>query len=82
MSSGQSSAGRKANGILQIATGSASNEAGRQAKGKAVMESVKATVRRLPPGLREYEFIAILGESWQVGKGKVDWMSYDEGKTS
>jgi regulator of nonsense transcripts 3 len=39
-------------------------------------------VRRLPPGLTEVEFCAILGADWAVGNGKVDWFSYAAGKIS
>lgn len=39
-------------------------------------------MRRLPPGMTEEEFWSILGEEWQVGKGRVDWASYSEGKVS
>lgn len=48
---------------------------GREAK-------LKVLVRRLAPGLTEEEFHLILGEGWKVGRGKVDWISYQKGKVS
>jgi regulator of nonsense transcripts 3 len=43
---------------------------------------LRLIVRRLPPGLTQAEFRAILGEEWQLGAGKVDWFAYKEGKIS
>lgn len=38
------------------------------------------SIRYLPPGLKEFECTAILGEDWSVGKGRVDWASFEPGK--
>lgn len=32
--------------------------------------------------MTQSEFVSILGEDWQVGKGKVDWFSFAPGKVS
>jgi regulator of nonsense transcripts 3 len=70
---------RKTNG----ATGAqSSNDAPKAPRVKAPVQGEKVTVRRLPPGMTEEEFIAILGDEWTVGHGKVDWFSYWEGKVS
>jgi regulator of nonsense transcripts 3 len=42
----------------------------------------KLLIRRLPPGLTQAEFDAALGVEWQVGKGKVDYFLFKEGKVS
>ncbi|KAJ3499042.1 hypothetical protein NLG97_g657 [Lecanicillium saksenae] len=42
----------------------------------------KLVLRRLPPGMTEDECLTILGETWALGKGKVDWFSYIPGKIS
>ncbi|UZP34001.1 hypothetical protein NXS19_001817 [Fusarium pseudograminearum] len=49
---------------------------------KAHNEGEKLTIRRLPPGMTEAEFASILGSEWEVGKGKVDWFCFAEGKIS
>lgn len=41
---------------------------------------LKLEIRRLPPGLTEAEFEAILGDEWRLGHGKVDWQEYRRGK--
>ncbi|RGP67997.1 hypothetical protein FLONG3_8332 [Fusarium longipes] len=51
-------------------------------KTKAHNEGEKLTIRRLPPGMTEAEFLSILGSEWEVGKGKVDWFCFAEGKIS
>lgn len=43
---------------------------------------MKLVIRRLPPGLTQSEFTAILGPEWELGNGKVDWFSYAPGKVS
>ncbi|KAI1816634.1 Smg-4/UPF3 family-domain-containing protein [Poronia punctata] len=47
-----------------------------QADGKRVI------IRRLPPGMTEDEFWAILGDEWKPGHGKVDSARYDDGQIS
>jgi hypothetical protein len=32
--------------------------------------------------MTQEEFVAILGDEWMVGRGKVDWFSYWPGKVS
>jgi hypothetical protein len=39
-------------------------------------------IRRLPPGMTEDEFWAILGDEWKPGKGKADWVRYHDGEIS
>lgn len=70
---------RKANGVT---VGSSSNDAQKTPKMKAPAQGEKVVVRRLPPGMTEEEFVAILGDEWRVGNGKVDWLSYWPGKVS
>lgn len=43
---------------------------------------LKLHVRRLPPGLTQAEFETALGDYWKVGRGKVDWFLFKEGKVS
>ncbi|KAH6885806.1 Smg-4/UPF3 family-domain-containing protein [Thelonectria olida] len=57
-------------------------EAPRPPKSKPQNEGEKLTIRRLPPGMTQAEFTSILGDDWQVGKGKVDWFSFELGKVS
>jgi regulator of nonsense transcripts 3 len=42
----------------------------------------KLLIRRLPPGLTQAEFDVALGPEWQVGKGKVDYFLFKQGKVS
>ena len=63
---------KKQNGVLNIAPSQIANNA-KWAKAKQQPEGVKVLIRRLAPGLTEDEFVSILGESWKVGQGKVDW---------
>jgi regulator of nonsense transcripts 3 len=32
--------------------------------------------------MTETEFVSILGSEWELGKGKIDWFSFVEGKIS
>lgn len=41
---------------------------------------LKLEIRRLPPGLTLSEFEEALGEEWKLGKGRVDWREYRQGK--
>jgi Smg-4/UPF3 family len=43
---------------------------------------LRLIIRRLPPGLAENEFWNALGEEWHLGKGKIDWAVYKDGKIS
>ncbi|KAI0424968.1 Smg-4/UPF3 family-domain-containing protein [Xylaria sp. FL1042] len=49
---------------------------------KTQAEGKKVVIRRLPPGMTADECWAILGEEWQVGKGKASWARYDDGEIS
>ncbi|KAI0809636.1 Smg-4/UPF3 family-domain-containing protein [Xylaria sp. FL0064] len=49
---------------------------------KTQAEGKKVVIRRLPPGMTADECWAILGEEWQVGKGKTSWARYDDGEIS
>ncbi len=69
-------------GVLAVAPGLVGGEAARPAKTKPVPEGEKVVIRRLPPGMTEEEFVAILGDEWRVGRGKVGWFSYQAGKIS
>ncbi|KAH7179676.1 Smg-4/UPF3 family-domain-containing protein [Fusarium flagelliforme] len=51
-------------------------------KTKAHNEGEKLVIRRLPPGMTEAEFVSILGSEWELGKGKVDWFEFAQGKIS
>jgi regulator of nonsense transcripts 3 len=74
---------RKANGHASNgANQPASDNAPKQARGKAPVEGEKVTVRRLPPGMTVEEFLTILGDEWSVGKGKVAWFDFRNGKVS
>ncbi|EZF29322.1 hypothetical protein H101_07002, partial [Trichophyton interdigitale H6] len=53
---------------------------GHSSKGNA--PRLKLHVRRLPPGLTQAEFETALGDYWKVGRGKVDWFLFKEGKVS
>lgn len=53
---------------------------GHSSKGNA--PRLKLHVRRLPPGLTQAEFETTLGDCWKVGRGKVDWFLFKEGKVS
>ena len=67
---------RKANGAPSAAT----NDAPKPTKTKVPPEGEKVVVRRLPPGMTQEEFFALLGDSWKSGNGKVDWVEYCPGK--
>ncbi|KAK4140059.1 Smg-4/UPF3 family-domain-containing protein [Dichotomopilus funicola] len=64
------------------ASGQPSHDTPKAARVKAPAQGEKAVVRRLPPAMTEDEFVAILGDEWRVGRGKVDWFSYWPGKVS
>ncbi|KAF2018930.1 hypothetical protein BU24DRAFT_488988 [Aaosphaeria arxii CBS 175.79] len=49
---------------------------------KAASPRLKLVLRRLPPGLTKAELDQILGDEWKVGGGKIDWLSFREGKIS
>jgi regulator of nonsense transcripts 3 len=49
---------------------------------KRPQERLKLAIRLLPPGLTEDEFKSALGEEWQVGKGRIDWLDFSPGKVT
>ncbi|OTA95165.1 hypothetical protein M434DRAFT_394064 [Hypoxylon sp. CO27-5] len=70
---------RKPNGVSSTA---ATNDAPKSSKAKDPPRGKKVIIRRLPPGMAESEFWAVLGEEWKSGKGKVDWIRFQEGIVS
>ena len=81
MATAQPSA-RKASGILHLHPGQTAENHPKSSKAKLQPEGEKVVVRRLPPGLTEDEFVAILGGDWKVGGGRVSWFSFQAGKIS
>lgn len=57
-------------------------DAPKATRSKPHNEGEKLVIRRLPPGMTEEECKAILGEEWQVGRGKIDWFEFAVGKVS
>ncbi|RSL39922.1 hypothetical protein CEP53_013720 [Fusarium sp. AF-6] len=57
-------------------------DAPKPAKTKSHNEGEKLVIRRLPPGMTQDEFVSILGNAWELGKGRVDWFSFAPGKIS
>jgi hypothetical protein len=76
--------GRGAGGVLPInaATTKKDKSQGHKSAPRAQAPRLRLLVRRLPPGLTEIEFWNALGDEWLVGKGKVDWAAFKEGKVS
>ncbi|KAI1210788.1 Smg-4/UPF3 family-domain-containing protein [Annulohypoxylon truncatum] len=72
---------RKANGVLPVSSTQATNDAPKS-KAKEPTRGKKVIVRRLPPGITEAEFWAILGDEWKSGNGKVDWTKFQDGHVS
>jgi regulator of nonsense transcripts 3 len=72
---------KQANGVIAISASQTSVNAAKPSAHRST-NKLKVVVRRLPPGLTEEEFTTILGHSWKVGNGKVDWLSYEPGKDS
>ena len=73
---------RKASGVIHINSGQVAEKTPKSSKAKTQPEGEKVVVRRLPPGLTEDEFVAIVGDDWKVGHGRVGWFSYQPGKVS
>ncbi|KAI1471761.1 Smg-4/UPF3 family-domain-containing protein [Daldinia caldariorum] len=76
------STGRKPNGGLSASSASGQNETSKTAKTKDSPRGKKVIIRRLPPGITEAEFWAILGDEWKSGNGKAEWMRFQEGQIS
>ncbi|KAH8597963.1 Smg-4/UPF3 family-domain-containing protein [Bisporella sp. PMI_857] len=70
------------NGLLPVTASQTASAAPRAAAIKPPSQKLKVIVRRLPPGLTQNEFTAIIGEDWRLGQGKVDWFQYKPGKDS
>ncbi|KAI1411236.1 Smg-4/UPF3 family-domain-containing protein [Hypoxylon sp. FL1857] len=73
---------RKPNGVLPASSIPATNDAPKATKAKDPPRGKKVIIRRLPPGMTDTEFWAVLGDEWQSGKGKVDWIRFQEGIVS
>jgi len=74
---------RKTNGNHSVTSSqSGADPSSKTSKAKAPVEGEKVVIRRLPPGLTEEEFSAILGDTWKSGNGKVGWYRYEKGKIS
>jgi regulator of nonsense transcripts 3 len=76
----------RSGGVLPINAAVTKKEKSAQGQAKSSPRTqgprLRLIVRRLPPGLTEAEFWTALGEEWQVGRSKVDWAAFKEGKVS
>lgn len=74
----------RTNGVLPISVTQQADKTTKASKGKAKAsaDGVKMALRYLPPGMKESECTAILGDEWKVGNGKVDWFLFEAGKQS
>ena len=75
----------RSNGVLSIPASATQKRVATEPEvlnSKPVTSRLKIVVRRLPPGLTQAEFEDALGDDWRIGKGKVDWAIYKEGKIS
>ncbi|KIW64085.1 hypothetical protein PV04_09043 [Phialophora macrospora] len=78
------SKGRSA-GVLPInaaARKNATSNSAAKSSQRSPAPRLRLIIRRLPPGLTEAEFWAVLGDEWRVGSGKVEWAAYQDGKVS
>lgn len=82
MASSTASSGTRANGVIPMPATQTPANGSRQAAAKQPSQKLKLIVRRLAPALTEAEFLSIIGEDWEVGKGKVEWFRYQPGKDS
>ncbi|KAI1780889.1 Smg-4/UPF3 family-domain-containing protein [Hypoxylon cercidicola] len=73
---------RKPNGVLPAPTIPMASDTPKATRSKDPPRGKKIIVRRLPPGMVEAEFWAILGDEWKAGKGKVDWTRFQDGHIS
>jgi len=71
----------KDRGVLPVNGHSAGRDAPKGSKSK-VVEGIKVTIRRLPPGMTEAEVKVILGDEWKMGGDKVDWFYFGPGKVA
>lgn len=76
--------GRGAGGVLPINAAATRKDKSQHQKSspRSPAPRLRLIIRRLPPGLTELEFWKALGEEWQVGKGKIDWAAFKDGKVS
>lgn len=75
----------RSNGVLSIPASATQKRNGPESEGfnsKPVTTRLKIIIRRLPPGLTQAEFEEALGDDWKVGRSRVDWVVYKEGKVS
>ena len=73
----------RAGGVLPINAAATKKSAHTARPGnRAPAPKLRLIVRRLPPGLVESEFWTAMGEEWQVGKGKIEWAAFRDGKVS
>ena len=70
------------NGVLAITASQTSGNGPRTVTSKPPSPKLKVVIRRLAPGLTEAEFASVLGDTWNLGQGKVDWFLYKPGKDS
>lgn len=70
------------NGVLAVTASQTAGNTPRPVAPKSPGLKLKVIIRRLPPGLTEAEFVAIIGDDWKLGKGRVDWFLYKPGKDS
>jgi regulator of nonsense transcripts 3 len=83
MASSTSVAGTRAqNGVLPMPVTQTSTNAPRPTATRQSSQKLKLIVRRLAPALTETEFLAVIGDDWKAGNGKVDWFRYQAGKDS
>ncbi|EDN05369.1 predicted protein [Histoplasma mississippiense (nom. inval.)] len=67
-------------GVLPISPSAVQRGSSNKPSPKPAAPQLKVLIRRLPPGLTAQEFVAVLGDEWKVGNGKVDWFRFKEGK--
>lgn len=75
----------RSGGVLSVNAAARKNTAaqsGPKSSSRTPAPRLKLIVRRLPPGLTETEFWAVLGDDWKVGAGKVEWGAFRDGKIS
>ncbi|CAO2650276.1 Nn.00g015680.m01.CDS01 [Neocucurbitaria sp. VM-36] len=70
------------NGILPVTVLQKNAPAQAPRGPKPAQPRLKLICRRLPPGLTKAEFESILGDEWQLGAGKIDWINYRKGNIS
>ncbi|KAI2463339.1 Smg-4/UPF3 family-domain-containing protein [Annulohypoxylon bovei var. microspora] len=73
---------RKTNGVLPVSSTLATHDTPKTNKAKEPPRGKKVIIRRLPPGITDVEFWAILGDEWKRGNGKVDWTRFQDGQVS